>query len=362
MRGRVTIKDVARRAGVSVGTVSHHLTAAAPVAGATADRIDGAIADLGYRVDLGARGLRSRRTHSVGLVLPNISNPFYAEVARAVEHALWARGYQTFLCDASEDAAREQAHLDALLSRRVDGIILIRSGARPPPGAARERNGPPVIHLDRAAPGQPSITTDNRRGGALAARHLAELGHRRIAVLAGEPSLQNVRQRLEGFERELGLHGLALDPALVRSGPQALTLGRAAGELFQRGAAAAGPAPTAIFATNDVVAIGAWRTLLELGLRVPQDVSLVGFDDIEMSGLLVPALTTVRQDTLRLGGEAAALLLRLLAGEPAPRRPTLIPVELVIRGSTGPASGGRASATSATNPKRTQAAIRRSSP
>jgi len=338
MRGRVTIREVARRAGVALGTVSHHLNASAPVASGTARRIESAIADLGYRIDLGARSLRSRRTHSVGLVLPNISNPFFAEVARSVEHALWARGLQTFLCDASEDVERERAHLDALLSRRVDGILLIRSGARGRrAGVAGERPGPPVVHLDRAMAGAPSITSDNRLGGALAARHLAGLGHRRIGVLAGEAHLPNVRQRLEGFARELHAHGLALDPGLVRHGPQSLALGRAAGELM-----ALDPAPTALFATNDVVAIGAWRRLLELGYRIPQDVSLIGYDDIEMSGQLVPPLTTVHQDIARLGQEAAALLGRLLAGEPAPRRTTLIPASLVVRGSTGPAAIGAA--------------------
>jgi len=340
MRRRVTIKDVARRAGVALGTVSHHLNASAPVAGETAGRIDSAIAELGFRVDLGARSLRSRRTHSVGLVLPTIANPFFAEVARAVEHALWERGLQTFLCDASEDPARERAHLDALLSRRVDGILLIRSGARPPRGLSADRHGPPIIHLDRALSGAPSITSDNRLGGALAARHLAGLGHRRIGVLAGEAGLPNVKQRLEGFARELEAHGLALDQGLVRHGPQAISLGRAAGDLLARDRGA-----TAIFATNDVVAIGAWRRLLELGVRIPQDVSLVGYDDIEMAGLLVPPLTTVHQDTARLGQEAAALLGRLLEGQPVPSRTTLIAPSLVVRGSTGPAPGGAAGAT-----------------
>lgn len=331
---RTTIRDVARRAGVALGTVSHHLNGSAPVSGGTAARIEAAIAELGFRVDLGARSLRSRRTHSVGLVLPTIANPFFAEVARAVEHALWERGLQTFLCDADGDPAREKAHLDALLSRRVDGVLLIRSGPRPPrlPGGP---GAPPVIHLDRARSGAPSITSDNRAGGALAAGHLAGLGHRRIGVLAGEAEMPNVRQRLEGFSKALSAHGLDLDPALLRHGPQALALGRAAGDLLVRDRAA-----TALFCTNDVVAIGAWRRLLELGVRIPQDVSLVGYDDIEMGGLLVPPLTTVRQDTARLGQEAAALLGRLLAGEKAPRSTTHIAPTLVVRGSTGPAPAG----------------------
>jgi LacI family transcriptional regulator len=333
MRGRMTIKDVARRAGVAVGTVSHHLNDSAPVAAGTARRIEAAIADLDYRVDLGARSLRSRRTHSVGLVLPNISNPFYAELARAVEHALWARGYQTLLCDASEDPARERAHVATLEDRRVDGMVVIRSGPGRRPGAPH-RHGPPVVHLDRALAGQPSVTTDNRLGGELAARHLLGLGHRRIGVLVGEPRMGNVRLRLQGFTRALRDQGLAFDPGLVRTGPQSIALGRAVADLLRET-----PTPTAVFATNDVVAIGAWRMLLELGVRIPQELSLVGFDDIEMSGLLVPPLTTVRQDTGRMGQEAAELLLELLHGRAPRRTATLIEPELVIRGSTGPAAG-----------------------
>jgi len=332
--GKATIRDVASKAGVAVGTVSHHLNASAPVAALTARRIERAIAALGYRINLGARGLRSRRTHSAGLVLPNISNPFYSEIARAIEHALWAEGLQTLLCDSSQDPGRERLHLEALESRRVDGILIIRSGGR----TARDRSARadvPVVFVDRAVEGAHSVTSDNRLGGELAARHLAELGHRHIGVLAGESRIGNVRQRMEGFRAELARHGITLREADVIAGPQAIELGYRVTDLLS-----ASPRPTAIFATNDIVAIGAWRKLIELGLRIPQDISLVGFDDIEMSSMLLPPLTTVRQEKPALGREAAGLLIRLLRGEKRPPQTILIETTLVVRASTAAPPAG----------------------
>ncbi len=330
MRGKVTIRHVAMRAGVAIGTVSHYLNRSAPVADGTARRIQRTIDRLGYRPDLGARSLRVHRTQSVGLLLPNISNPFYSEVARVIEHALWERGFQTLLCDSSGDPERERAHLDGLESRRVDGVLLIRSSGRAMPRADPDRRASvPVVYVDRAVAGRHSVTSDNRMGGELAARHLAGLGHRRIGVLAGEKAVLNVQQRLQGFREELGRHGLTLADDAMINGPQALELGYEVERLVRLD-----PRPTAIFATNDIVAIGAWRRLLELGFLIPQDVSLVGFDDIEMSRLLLPPLTTVSQDKSAMGREAATLLLRLLQGERLSPEIILVAPRLVVRGST----------------------------
>jgi LacI family transcriptional regulator len=331
--GTATIKDVARRAGVAVGTVSNYLNRTAPVAEKTAQRVKRAIDRLGFRIHMGARSLRSRRTYSAGLVLPNISNPFYAEIARAVEHALWEKGVQTFLCDSSQDAEREWLHLESLASRRVDGILLIRS-ERGTPSARVEELGLPVVYVDRAVEGKHSVTSDNRLGGELAARHLAALGHRRVGVLAGESGVRNVRQRLRGFTVELERNRVAVRERDLLKGPQALELGYRVDELLKRS-----DAPTAIFATNDIVAIGAWRKFVEIGVRVPEDVSLMGFDDIEMSRLLIPPLTTVRQDKVALGREAAELLLSVLGGDRRPAQQMLIPPQLVVRESTAAARG-----------------------
>ncbi|WP_248357934.1 LacI family DNA-binding transcriptional regulator [Anaeromyxobacter oryzae] len=333
MSARVTIKDVARVAGVAVGTVSNHLNGSFRVSPKTARKIDKAITVLGYRIHLGARSLRSRRTQSVGLVVPNISNPFYAEIARAVEHALWEKGFQTLLCDSSQDPERERQHLDNLENRQVDGILLIHADR--PPRDRFERLVVPLVCIDRGVEGQRSVTTDNRLGGRLAARHLAALGHRRYAILAGQPSDTNVRERILGFTAvldELRRAGQVIEPVRKLTGPQAIELGYEVGRLMEGDA----PPPTAIFATNDIVAVGAWRSLLELGIRIPQDMSLVGFDDIEMSRLCIPPLTTVQQDKKTMAREATALLLRLLEGTRA--EPTTVRVlpRLIVRGSTAP--------------------------
>jgi LacI family transcriptional regulator len=357
MSARVTIKDVARVAGVAVGTVSNHLNGSVRVSPKTARKIDKAIASLGYRIHLGARSLRSRRTQSVGLVVPNISNPFYGEIARAVEHALWEKGFQTLLCDSSQDSEREWKHLDNLENRHVDGILLIHADR--PPRDRLERMTVPLVCIDRGVDGQRSVTTDNRLGGRLAARHLAALGHRRYAMLAGQPSDTNVIERILGFTAVLdGLRrqGQAIEPLRKLTGPQAIELGYEVGRLMEGDA----PPPTAIFATNDIVAVGAWRSLLELGIRVPQDMSLVGFDDIEMSRLCIPPLTTVQQDKKAMAGEATALLLRLLGGARIEPTAIRVPPRLIVRGSTAPPrvelQGRKAAKRRRLEPRRTGAA------
>ncbi len=333
MAAKATMLDVARAAGVALGTVSNHLNGSVHVSPKTAQKIDRAIARLGYRIHLGARSLRSQRTHTVGLILPSISNPFYAEVARAVENSLWERGYQMLLCYSSLDEDRERKHLDNLESRRVDGIFLIHSAK--PPRDRLKRMSVPVVCLDRVVDGQLSVTTDNVLGGRLAARHLVALGHKRIAVLAGQPTDSNVRDRLQGFMAVLEDQRDLRKPQVLTGPEQAIELGYQVGRLLEGGS----HPPTAIFATNDIVAVGAWRSLLELGIRVPQDVSLIGYDDIEMTRLLIPPMTTVAQDKATMARDAAALLLEVLEGGPklaGERRMVRVPPRLIVRGSTSP--------------------------
>lgn len=335
MGTKATMLDVARVAGVALGTVSNHLNGSVHVSPKTAQKIDKAIARLGYRIHLGARSLRSQRTQTVGLVLPSISNPFYAEVAREVENSLWERGYQMLLCYSSLDEDRERKNLDNLESRRVDGIFLIHSAN--PPREWLKRMSVPVVCLDRVVEGQLSVTTDNVLGGRLAARHLVALGHRRIAILAGQPTDSNVRERLQGFMAVLSEHAGAEKPQVLTGPEQALELGYEVGRLLEGGS----HPPTAIFATNDIVAVGAWRSLLELGIRIPQDISIIGYDDIEMTRLLIPPMTTVAQDKAVMARDAVALLVKVLDGGeegPVERQAIRVPPHLIVRGSTAPPS------------------------
>ena len=328
---KATIVDVARAAGVAVGTVSNHLNGSSHVSPKTAEKIERAIARLGYRIHLGARSLRSQRTHTVGLIMPSISNPFYAELAQALENVLWERGYQMLLGYSSMDEDRERKQLDSLESRRVDGVFLIHSLT--PPRDRLKRMSLPVVCLDRAIEGQLSVSTDNVLGGRLAARHLVALGHRRIAILAGQPSDLNIQDRLKGFTAVLSELKDCEEPQILTGPRQAIELGYEVGRLLEGGR----HPPTAIFAANDTVGVGAWRSLLEFGIRVPQDISIVGYDDIEMTRLLIPPMTTVAQDKVGMAREAVGLLLQVLERDamvPAERQIVRVPPHLIVRGST----------------------------
>ena len=331
-----TIKDVARAAGVSVGTVSNHLNGTTQVAASTAQRIQRAIDDLGYHVHLGARGLRVGASNTIGLVVPNISNPFFGEIARGIEHELTSRGYQTFLCDSSDDPDREVAYLENLANRRVDGALVIYSNQENNPAARHRDVTVPIVYVDRAVAGHTSVTTDNELGGRLVARHLLELRHTRMGLMLGRPDVENVAARFRGFQRELRAHGIDIPEAYIVRGRQTLEFGRDVEQLMSLPVP-----PTAVFATSDIIAVGAWMALLSHGWRVPTDVSLIGFDDIELSRAMQPSLTTVAQNVPELARHAVERLLAKLPHEGASPRlqdHDLIPIEprLVIRASTAP--------------------------
>jgi LacI family transcriptional regulator len=218
----------------------------------------------------------------------------------------------------------------------VDGIMLVHWDR--PPREQLQRLSVPVVCLDRVIDGQLSVTTDNRLGGRLAARHLVAQGHRRIAILAGQPTDNNVRERLQGFMAVLSEQPGIEKPQMLTGPEQAIELGYDVGRLLEGG----GAPPTAIFSTNDIVAVGAWRSLLELGIRIPQDMSLIGYDDIEMTRLLIPPMTTVAQDKSAVARAATDLLMRVLDGDAEQqqeeRRVIRVPPRLVVRGSTAPPS------------------------
>lgn len=336
VKPRATITSVARVAGVAVGTVSKHLNGSGPVAVATARRIQRAIDQLGYRVNLSARSLRARRSDSVGLILPNLTNPFFAELAHAIQQAVTERGLQTLLCESDENPEREQRLLEDLEARQVDGVLFVRAADRsaPPQGARL-----PIVYVDRSVAGRHSVSSDNRLGGALVAQHLLSLGHRRMAVLRADRTAVSCAERVRGFAGALRRRGASLReedvltgaPSAVGAHAQALECGRRVQELMR-----AKQPPTALFATSDVAAIAAGRQLLELGLRIPDDVSLVGFDDIELSAFVYPPLTTVRQDRAAIAREAIGALEQLMGGEELAPTEALVEPTLIVRGSTAP--------------------------
>jgi LacI family transcriptional regulator len=330
---KVTIRSVAKLAGVAPSTVSHYLNQSAPISVLTAQSVERAIVALNYRVNLGARSLRLRKTHSIGLVIPNISTPFFGELAAVIENALWDRDYQTLLCISQRDIEREVLQLANLVSRQVDGILLAYTSEQSKAIEFSKEISIPFVFIDRRVPDEYSVATDNYLGGQLAARHLTELGHRSIGMLCGEAEIRNVAERIEGFQTELRRSGFEVSPDYMLHGLQELQLGLRVAELLEKN-----PRPTAFFATNDIVAVGAWRTLLELGYRIPQDTSIVGFDDIEICRFLVPPLTTVAQPTAEMGAKAVDLLLQLINDEEGylikPATNLLISPTLQIRGSS----------------------------
>lgn len=326
-----TIKDVARVAGVAPSTVSNYFTGKANVSEETRARIEKAVRQLGYRPNVAARSLRLSQTKSIGLVVPNIANPFFAEIVQAIGLACQRLGYSLLLSASNGDDSRENELVHNLFKQHIDGMLIIHTGRDRQDLPFADNPPLPIVFVDREVEGCASVATDNYMGGRLAARHLAKLGHRRIGILAGDAHVRNVQQRIEGFQDELAQHGLAIDPNLVIKGAQSFETGRDVHFLMVRP-----EPPTAIFATNDIIALGAWHKLNAMGYRIPDDISIVGFDNIEMSDWTLPPLTTVNQDKRELGRQAVALLVKTIQSKSSTYETIYVPPTIVIRGSTGP--------------------------
>jgi LacI family transcriptional regulator, galactose operon repressor len=333
-RKRVTRDDVAERAGVTPSTVSYVINnGPRPVSAAARERVLKAIADLGYQPSDVARSLRSRRSMTLGLVIPNTANPFYAEVARAVEEIGFERGYTVFLCHSSHLPEREQRYAEMLRAKHVDGAIFHPTTADLRPLTFLSQAGIQVVVLERSVPGYHCFVADERHGGYLATRHLLDLGHRRIGCVVRTGDLTSSTARVEGYRAALAEVGLPLDERLIVESD----FGYAAGAAAARRLLALAPRPTALVTHNDIIAIGAIKAASDSGLRVPEDLSLAGYDDIAQASYSVPALTTIDYPKHRMGRAAAQLLLDLLAGrETLPPATIVLPVRLVVRGSTAP--------------------------
>lgn len=327
-RSSVTIADIAQAAGVSVGTVSHYLNKTANVSPATAEAVRAAIARLNYQPNLNARSLRVQATQSLGLVLPNLINPFWAELAALVGKRAWEVGYQLIVCSADDSEASEERHLESLHQRRVDGALVVVTGNSLLKGAA-QRLPFPTLFIDRRVEGQPSVTTDNLLGGRLAMEHLVGLGHRRIGLIVGEEHVENIQERLAGARQVLEENGLGTRSEYLIRGSQSIETGRLAERWWELDRP-----PTGVFTTNDVIALGVWQSCLRAGVRIPEDVSLIGYDDIHWSQLTVPPLTTIAQDMSAVVGRGLERLLAATAEEPLSDDSELIPPSLVVREST----------------------------
>jgi LacI family transcriptional regulator len=336
-----TIADVAKQAGVSTATVSRVLSGVGRARPETRARVLDAARVLEFRPSLVARSLKQRATRTLGLIVTDIENPYFPQLVRAVEDAANAEGYAILLCNANEDPEREATYLDVLVERRVDGMIVAAStiGTRQREWLAHPPVPVVLVNTSASQVDLPSIASDNRAGGQLAARHLLELGHRRFGYLMPPPRNVDAPNRVAGVQDELARHDREhraerASLALGNGGPTV-----AGGEAAMDELLAAAVRPTAVIAYNDLMAIGALRAIRRAGLRVPHDVSLIGFDDVAFAEYAEPALTTLRQETAEMGRWAVARLTERLSGRPtaAPTPRIVLPVRLAIRASTGPA-------------------------
>ena len=328
-----SIKDIARLADVSHSTVSRALRNSPLVNLDTAERIRRIAEESGYRRSAVARSLVTRRTDTVGVVVTNIADPFAAEVVGGIEEAALEREFSVFLANSNGDPTREVHAVRSFEERRVDGIIVTSSrvGALYMPMLARMRV--PIVLLNNQHPGEfvHSVVIDNVEGSIAATRHLVELGHRRIAYVGDRYGHESDNERLAGYRQALAAAGLPSDAGYVVRGD-----GKASGAAAAMEQLLALPQPpTAVFCYNDMTALGALRELRGRGLRVPADLSIVGFDDISYAQYVDPPLTTVRQPMHQMGRLAMETLLRLLAGSES--EPNIkVPGELIVRQSTAP--------------------------
>ena len=330
--------DVARVADVSVSSVSHVINGTRFVSEALAERVRSAMEELGYTPDATARSLRVGRTDTIGLVIPDNSNPFFAELARRIEDAGFEAGYTTVLANSDESPKRELQYVRALISKRVDGVILAPSRTDDATLTPELRNaGIPVVVIDREIGGADVVLYDNAGGGYDATRHLIDLGHTRIACVTGPACLAPAAQRLRGFRRAVQDAGLDNGDRAVAEADFHFEGGRQA----TRQLLAGGLGFTGLFAANDVMAIGAIRELSDHGISVPCDMSVIGFDDAPIAEMISPALTTIRQPLQDIADTAIGLLLDRVAGRRSgdPARHVL-PSSLVIRESTAPPGAG----------------------
>jgi LacI family transcriptional regulator len=330
-----SIRDVAQRAGVSVGTVSNVLNASPRVSPATVELVRTAIAELGYVRNEAARQLRAGRSSSVGLVVLDVRNPFFTDVARGAEDEAAKLGLSIILGNSSEDVARESSYLDLFEEQRVHGILISPYGDIETRLSELRRRGTPVVLVDRESrdAGVSSVSVDDRAGGRLAVAHLLATGRTRIAFVGGLLSVRQIADRLVGAQEAMAAaEGATLE---VIGTPASTVLdGRHVGE--QLAARPAGERPDAVFAANDLVAVGLLQALVMSGaLRVPQDIALIGFDDIDFASATVVPLSSIRQPRHEIGATALRILREEAAEPELPPRRIVFQPELVVRASTG---------------------------
>lgn len=333
---KITIRDVATAAGVSVSTVSRHLNGRISLPEPTAKRIEQTVKNLSYRPNALARRLTHGKSETLGFITSDIAYPLFAAIASASEAEAAANGYSLLMFNSRNIVDNEIAFLARIDDRQVDGVLLMTNHSDEGPLVRKINQSGNVVLIDEDVPGAraPRLFAENARGARLAIEHLIAAGHRRIAVIAGPEGLLSTIERLAGYHETMEAAGIEIDPALVFK----VSYDESAGsEAFDALMGMADP-PTAVFAFADMLAIGAIKLARQRGIRIPDDVSLVSFDDILHAELLDPPLTTVRQSPEDFGRRGINMLLGLIRGEKSETAIQRIAVELVVRKSVCPPS------------------------
>ena len=326
------MRDVAERAGVSVTTVSHVVNETRPVSDELRQRVLTTMDELGYQPNRLARSLRLQETHTIGMIVPDSANPFFAEVARGIEDTSFEQSYNVILCNSDGNLDKELLYTNVLVEKQVDGILFVAAGVSTEHIRALQTRRMPLVLVDRDIPGVAvdSVLTDNARGGWQAIHYLIELGHRRIGCITGPSDVTPSAERVTGYRQTLREAGIAVDENLVVKGDFQYQSGfRATQQLLGMN-----DPPTAIFACNDLMAVGAISAVIESGRKVPADLSVIGFDDVPLASFTNPPLTTIAQPKYEMGALATTMLLERVQDRDMPPRRKLLDTSLFVRHST----------------------------
>jgi LacI family transcriptional regulator len=305
-----TIRDVAKLAGVSIATVSHVINETRYVSDELVSRVNKAMEELDYHPNLLASSLRGGESKTIGLIIPDISNQFFAEISRKIEDNGLEHGYSLIICNTDDNPEKEKRYIDILLSKQVDGFIFISAGDETDSLLKPISKGIPIVVADRYIenPNVNTVIVDNFDGGYQATKHLIDLGHKRIGFITGSSAVSPSSDRFEGYKKALVDSNLSVDPSIVVHGDYRYQGGvDAMQELL-----GADPEITAVFSCNDMMALGAIRTAYNFGLKIPEDISIIGFDDIPLAKSSYPALTTMAQPTEEMASQIIKLFVDMV--------------------------------------------------
>ncbi len=327
-----TIHDVAEEAGVSVATVSHVINETRYVSPELTKKVKQAMDKLGYQRNSVARSLKTQKTHTIGLIVSDITNPFFSQLLRGVEKIATSESYTLIICNTDETLEKEELYLDVMKQNQVDGFIIAPTGKNDGKLRSFLEQDLPFVFVDRKIDNisVPSVLSENVKGAKKATEHLLEENHTRIGIVSGLGSVTTTRERIRGHVEALEKHGISFEESLLKRGNSQVQGGfNAARRLLKME-----EPPTAIFSTNNLMTIGVMQFLKKNGIKCPTDIAVVSFDDFEWSNAFEPTLTTVAQSPHEIGSRAAEILFSRIADTQETKDDVRIPTELIVRGST----------------------------